>query len=209
MIPLTIFLGVVCAVLFVLLSAQDNKNTRMAVENSLMKSRMEALEEKASVKDTADKSEPLTADGVEEAIRHEGYVPDRGEDCIRFMVAGEPFFAEIDRLPIVFVLRQYGVDTSEWEMDLLKQAAHLMSDELIMAKASFHNDDTVLRFFVAALDANKASFQENLTKYIGIITEARQTMDEIYERLVKEKREAALAVNPFLTESKPENKVMS
>ena len=209
MIPLTIFLGVVCAILFVLLSAQDNKNTKLAVENSLMKNRMEALKEKASGMATTEGPEPLTADGVEEAIRHEGYVPDRGEDWIRFMVAGEPFFAEIDRLPVVFVLRQYCVDTSEWEMDLLKQAAHLMSDELIMAKASFHNDDTALRLFVAALDANKDSFQENLTKYISIITDACRKMDEIYERLVKERRDAAMAVNPLISDTKPENKVLS
>ena len=211
MITLTIFLGVVCAVLFVLLSAQDNKNTKLAVENSLMKSRMEVLEEKSSSMDTVDKYEPLTSDGVEEAIRHAGYVPDRHEGWIRFMVAGEPFYVEIGRLPSVFVIRQHSVDTNEWEMDLLKHAAHLMSDELIMVKATFDEDEsgTGLRFFVAALDANNKSFQENLTKYISIIGDGRNRMNEIYERLVKEKRDAAMAVSPFLPESKPENKVLS
>ena len=211
MIPLTIILGIACALLLVMLSMQDNKNTKLAVENSLMKSRMEALEEKASRMDPVDRYETLTSEGVEEAIRHAGYVPDRHEGWIRFMVAGEPFYVEIDRLPSVFVIRQHSVDTNEWEMDLLKHAAHLMSDELIMVKATFDEDEsgTGLRFFVAALDANNKSFQENLTKYISIIGDGRNRMNEIYERLVKEKRDAAMAVNPFLPESKPENKVLS
>lgn len=196
--------------LFVLLSALYNKNTKLAVENSLMKSRMEALEEKASGMSAAEMPEPLTADGVEGAIRHEGYVLlERRENWIRFMVAGESYFAKIDRLPIVSVFRQYGVDTSEKDMDLLKQAARLMSGVTMVARASFHADDTIMRIFVAALDANKGSFQDNLTGYVSIIADARQKMDRIYEQLIKEKRDAALAVNPFPPGVNPKKKVMS
>lgn len=211
MLTLTIILGVVCVLLLVMLSFQDNKNTKLTVENSLMKGRMEALQERIAEKEPIAPQEHLTADGIEEAIRHAGYVPDRNENWVRFMVSGEPFYVEIGRLPSVFVLRQYGVDTKEWEMDLLKHAAHLMSDELIMVKATFDEDKdgTGLRFFVAALDANNASFQENLTRYIGIIEDGRQKMHEIYEQLVKEKRDAALTVNPFMPSNPSENKVMS
>ena len=46
MLAFTIFLGVACVVLLVMLSAQDNKNTKLAVENSLIKGRMEGLQEK-------------------------------------------------------------------------------------------------------------------------------------------------------------------
>lgn len=211
MLALTIILGVVCALLLVMLSIQDNKNTKLTVENSLMKGRMESMQERMAEKDAVAPKERLTADGIEEAIRHAGYVPDRSENWIRFMVSGEPFYVETGRLPAVFVLRQYGVDPKEWEMDLLKQAAHLMSDELIMVKATFDEDKdgTGLRFFVAALDANNASFQENLTKYISIIDDGRSKMNEIYEGLVKEKRDAALTLNPFLPTNPSENKVMS
>ena len=128
-----------------------------------------------------------------------------------FQVSGEPFYVETGRLPSVFVLRQYGVDTKEWEMDLLKQAAYLMSDELMMVKAIFDEDkdETGLRFLVAALDANNASFQQNLTRYVDLIENGRRKMNEFYEGLVKEKREAALTVNPFMSSVQPENKIMS
>lgn len=211
MMTLCILLGVVCVLLLTLLSFQDNKNTKLTVENSLMKGRMEVMQERIDEKTAISSMEPLTADGIEAAIRHAGYVPDRKDNWIRFMVAGEPFYVETGRLPSVFVIRQYSVDTNEWEMDSLKHAAHLMSDELIMVKATFDEDEdgTGLRFFVAALDANNASFQENLTKYLSIISDGRQKMNEIYEQLVKDKREAALALNPYLSEPKTENKVMS
>ena len=80
-----------------------------------------------------------------------------------------------------------------------------------MVKATFDEDkDGIgLRFFVAALDANNASFQENLTKYINIIDDGRRKMNEIYEGLVQEKRDAALTLNPFLPANSSENKVMS
>lgn len=211
MLALTVILGVICILLLVMLSFQDRKNTNLTVENGLLKGRMESMQERIAEKDAVAPKERLTANGIEEAIRHAGYVPDRSENWIRFMVSGEPFYVETDRLPSVFVLRQFGVDSKEWEMDLLKQAAHLMSDELIMVKATFDEDkDGIgLRFFVAALDANNASFQENLTKYINIIDDGRRKMNEIYEGLVQEKRDAALTLNPFLPVNSSENKVMS
>lgn len=207
----TIFLGVVCVILLVMLSVKDNKNTALVAENSLMKGRMEALQEKSVQAEPVVMNDPLSPDGIEEAVRHMGYVPDKSENWVRFMVAGEPYYVETERLPSVFLIRQFSVDTKEWEMDLLKHAAHLMSDELIMVKATFDEDEqgTGLRFFVAALDANNASFRENLPKYLSIIEDGRRKMHEIYEQLVKEKRDAAMTINPFLPAGPQENKVMS
>ena len=46
MMTLCILLGVVCVLLLTLLSFQDNKNTKLTVENSLMKGRMEVMQER-------------------------------------------------------------------------------------------------------------------------------------------------------------------
>ncbi len=211
MLGFTIFLGVINAIFILALHFLGNKNMKLTVESSLMKDRMEALLQRIAEKEAVAPQDPLTVDGIEEAIRHAGYVPEREENWIRFMVAGEPFYVEAGRLPSVFVFRHYRVDTKEWEMDLLRQAAHLMSDELIMIKATFDEDkdDTGLNFFIAALDANNASFRENLCRYIGIIEDGSQRMNEIYDQLVKEKRDAALALNPFIPENPSEKKVLS
>ena len=211
MITLSVIFGVACVLLLVMLSFQDNKNTKLSVENGLMKGRMEAMQERLAERESVSPDEPLTSEGIADAIRHAGYVPDVMENWIRFMIAGEPFYVETGRLPAVFVIRQYSVDKKEWEMDLLKQAAHLMSDELMMVKAIFDEDkdETGLRFLVASLDANNASFQQNLTRYIGLIDDGRRKMNEFYEGLVKEKRDAALTVNPFLPAGQAESKLLS
>ena len=72
MIALSIILGVACAILLVLLSSQDNKNTKLAVENSLLKGRMEGLQEKLA-QQAPDADEPLTAEGIAEAVKEGKY----------------------------------------------------------------------------------------------------------------------------------------
>ena len=96
MLAFTIFLGVACVVLLVMLSAQDNKNTKLAVENSLIKGRMEGLQEKLAQQAPA-ADEPLTAEGIAEAVRRAGYVPEVNENWVRFMIQGEPFYVETGR----------------------------------------------------------------------------------------------------------------
>ena len=211
MTTLLIALGAACALLMVFVYNQLNKNNELLEEVGLLKGRMETMNRKTSDKESVSLGGPLSVEGIEGAVRFAGYVPDTSDNVVCFMVAGDRFIVEASRLPAVFVLKQYNVDPNEWEMDLLKHAAHKMSDDLIMVKATFFEDEdgTTLRFFVAALDANNASFQENLTRYLRIIEDGRSEMNDIYEKLVKEKRDAALAINPVLPAHKPNDKVSS
>ena len=211
MTTLLIALGVACALLMVFVYNQLNKNNELLEEVGLLKGRMEAMKNNTANMERTSLGGPLTVEGIEASVRHAGYVPDKNDNIIRFMVAGDVYYVDASRLPSVFVVKQYKVDPNEWEMDLLKHAAHLMSDELIMVKATFYEDEegTSLKFFVAALDANNASFQDNLTRYISIIEDGRGEMHETYEKLVKEKRDAALAINPVLPTHKPNDKVSS
>lgn len=213
MLALTIILGVACAVLLVLLSIQDNKNTKLAVENSLVKGRMEGLMEKLS-RQAPEADEPLTQEAVAEAVRRSGYVPEVSGTLVSFMLQGERFIVDTERLPQVFVVKQFQVDANQWDTNTLRHAAHVMSDDLIMVKAIIDEDgegdnNPVLRFLVAALDRNYASFKENLTTYVRLIEDGRQQMHEVYERMVHEKRDAALTVDPFLSARQKDNKTMS
>ena len=213
MLALTIILGVACAVLLVLLSIQDNKNTKLAVENSLVKGRMEGLMEKLS-RQAPEADEPLTQEAIAEAVRRSGYVPEVSGTLVSFMLQGERFIVDTERLPQVFVVKQFQVDANQWDTNTLRHAAHVMSDDLIMVKAIIDEDgegdnNPVLRFLVAALDRNYASFKENLTTYVRLIEDGRQQMHEVYERMVQEKRDAALTVDPFLSARQKDNKTMS
>lgn len=212
MIGFMIFLAGVCSILLVLLLVLDNKNTNLAVENESLKRRRDEIIDRPQIPaTTTDQFGPLSVDGIEQAVRHMGYLPDRSEHWIRFMAAGEPYFIETYRLPVVFLARHFSVDVKDWDMDLFKHAAHLMSDDLIMVKATFDDDekDPGMRFFVAALDANYASFSDNLPRYLSLIEKGRKRILEIYEGLVKEKEEASRVSAPILLAEPQKKKVLS
>ena len=206
-----VFIAAISAVMLFLLIREDKKNDRLLEENGRLNARIGQLAEQTQTEAAPASDEPLTAERVMESVRFAGYVPEKDDHWIRFMISGNPYLIDIERLPQIFVMQDFGVDTKEWEMDLLRHAAHLMSDDLIMVKAIFCEDaqSCDLRFFVAALDRNYDSFRDNLTRYIGLIQEGQNRMHEIYENLVKQKKDAAVAANPFMPASQPENKVLS
>jgi len=208
MLGLIICLAVFCFTLLLLLVRQSDRNEKTANENGVLKGRLETIQ--ASHASQTAPEDPVTVEGIAMAVRFCGYVPEKGEQWVRFMAAGDPFYIETDRLPSIFVLRQFSITPQELEMDLFRHAAHLMSDELIMVKAFVNDDDApTLRFLVAALDANNASFQENLTRYVTLINDGRDKMHEIYSMLVEERKETSLPVNPYPPNKTTESKVTS
>ena len=155
-------------------------------------------------------SRPLTVGTIAEAVRMEGFVPEVEETGVRFKSQGETFYVDAERLPLFFLLKGYNLDPEDWEMDLLRDAAHRMSDELIMVKATISDDDSSLNFFIAAQDRNFESFRANLTYYLRILEDGQRKLDEEYRRMVEEKREAALAAAaPVLPSKQQENKILS
>jgi hypothetical protein len=157
----------------------------------------------------AEAPEPLTVSKIADAVRMEGFFPESDETGVKFKAQGESFYIDAERLPLVFILKSYNVDPNEWEMDILRDAAHLMSDALIMVKATFTDDDRTLNFFVAAQDRNYESFRANLTNYMRIIEDGQRKMNEEYHCMVDEKREAAIAAQPVVPPARTDTKVMS
>lgn len=153
--------------------------------------------------------QPLTVEKIADAVRMEGFFPEVEETGVRFKGQGESFYIDAERLPLVFILKGYNVDPNEWEMDILRDAAHKMSDDLVMVKATFSDDNKSLNFFVAAQDRNFESFRANLTSYMRIIEDGQRKMNEEYHRMVEEKREAALAAQPVIPPVRQDSKVMS
>lgn len=153
--------------------------------------------------------QPLTVEKIADAVRMEGFFPEVEETGVRFKGQGESFYIDAERLPLVFILKGYNVDPNEWEMDILRDAAHKMSDDLVMVKATFSDDNKSLNFFVAAQDRNFESFRANLTSYMRIIEDGQRKMNGEYHRMVDEKREAALAAQPVIPPVRQDSKVMS
>ena len=184
-----ILLSIMVFVLLIVLSVQDNKNIYLVSDNKVLQARIEGLQEKQTEVIIPD--EDLSPEGIEEAVRQAGYVPERKDGYIRFMVQGESYSVSTDRLPLVFVLKGYTVDEGDWDMDLFRKAAHLMSDELAIVKASFDEfEGTIhLRFFTASRDATVRNLRDNLPAYVEVINSGQRRMSEIYDELIKERDE--------------------
>ena len=192
MIGLFICLGIFCLSLLLVLIKQDDKNTELAAENGLMKGRIETLQEwgvsAGRISPTAEA--PLTVEDVETAVSRAGYVPYTSDNKVQLMVDDRQFTIDTSRLPQLLICSDGVVQTSEWDMDLLKKAAHLTSDDLIMVKAVFHEhpDSTILNFYIAAMDRNYLSFRANLMTYINAINVGIIRIHEIYDQLMEEKQ---------------------
>ncbi len=151
MLGIIISLAFDSAVLIIIVSVQDNKNSKLSAENGLLKGRLESAQEKLSTKVVVEE-EPLTEEAIMESIRYIGCVPDKEAHFIRFMKEGEKYFIDTNRLPVFYMMRCYMVAVIDWQMDLLRHAAHLMSDQRMIVKALIEGegDDTTIRIFVVS-----------------------------------------------------------
>ena len=195
----------ICLLLTRLLYKEDAKNSKLAAENSLLKSRAEAQNEEPG---------PLDTEGIMDAIRHAGFVPDPFEGWIRFMVQGERYYIRTDKLPRLFLSRHFTLNPQEWDMTYIRHAAHLMTDQYVMVKALINDEAEEnglydMHFVVAAEDRNYPSLRDNLMDYIHLIEDGSAKLSEIYDDLLKKKREAAIGAHPFMPADQSGNKVLS
>ena len=213
MLVLILCLSVSCFVLLIILGRKDDKYSELVEEYGWIKGRMDNLMMSGSTdsRQVSDAYAPLTLEGVEATVRHAGYVPDTSNGCVQFVASGEYYIIDTTRLPLLFVSCYYNVQINEWDMDLLKKAAHLMSDDLTMVKAILEDrpDSTVLRFLVAAMDRNYHSIRDNLMSYLSIINDGNRYLIETYNRLVEEKKNQDLSINPFASSARQDTKLLS
>ena len=140
--------------------------------------------------------QPLSVDKIADAIRMEGYFPEKEGNLVSFKAQGEGYYVDTDRLPMFFLVKWYNVDPTAWDMDILRAAAHKMSDDLVMVKAGVSEDDKTLNFFIAAQDRNYESFRANLVYYLHILNDGQQKLVQEYNRMVEEKKDPVLPDNP-------------
>ena len=185
--------------------AENSKEMKEA-KRELMR-RLPTVNNEGTVKNEPTVKDELTAEGIAQAIRTEGYVPEVDKDCVRFKVQGEVYTVGTDRLPLIFILKAYEMDPKEYDTDLLKEAGRRMSERIIMAK--FGVDDDSITCFVAALDRNYDSFRANLSRYITIIDDGHRETANEYNKLQEEMREKAELSRLALPTPKPETKIVS
>lgn len=197
---------VIIAVLAVLLVERFLENRRLSRDILQQQETNRELLKRVSA--PAGDPEPLTVERIAEAIRKEGFLPDVEEAGVRFKAQGENYFVDTERLPLFFLVKGYNLNPDDWDVDLLREAARQMSDDLAMVKANIASDNRSLNFFVGAQDRNYESFRSNLVSYLHILEDGQRRMNEEYHRLETEAEDAA-AAQSVIPPIRPENKVLS
>ncbi len=180
-----------------ILKAQDNKILQK--DNEHLKQQRDSV----SIIPPVDNQDDILIDTQKamEAIRFNGFVPELGEGWITFRVQGVNYHIDTDRLPVLVMLKHYNLDKSKWDMDLMRQAAHQASDDIIIGKATFMGkDEDGLAFQIAAVGETFGHLRYNLARYIEIIDETHSRMIGSYNELIKVQKEK-VALLPTLETS--------
>lgn len=183
------------AIVFILLYMKENEKCEdLKYENDkLKKNAVQAGIENAAARDHD--SRGLDRDLIMEAIRYNGFVPeaDADEHWIFFKKQGDTYGIVTERLPMFIIMRHYDLDKKEWNMELLRQAAHKVSDEIIMAKVLLTGEDeNGISFQITSLEDNYEHLKDFLCQYLSIIDESYARLFDIYNELENKKSEMSL-----------------
>ncbi len=116
---------------------------------------------------------------------------DANENWIFFKKQGGTYGIVTERLPMFAIMRHYDLDKNEWNMELLRQAAHKVSDDIIMAKVLITGEDEDgISFQLTSFEDDYGHLKDFLCQYLSIIDDSRDRLFDIYYGLEKRRSEA-------------------
>lgn len=184
------------AIVFILLYMKENEKCEdLKYENDKLKKNavQASTVSAASVDDQG--SRRLDRELIMEAIRYNGFVPevDTDENWIFFKKLGLTYGIVTERLPMFIIMRHYDLDKNEWNMELLHQAAHKVSDDIIMAKVLLTGEDEDgISFQLTSFEDDYDHLKGFLCQYLSIIDESYARLFDIYNELENQKSEMTL-----------------
>lgn len=174
---------------------ENEKCEDLKYENDkLKKNAVQASTVSAASVDDQD-SRRLDRELIMEAIRYNGFVPevDTDENWVFFKKLGLTYGIVTERLPMFIIMRHYDLDKNEWNMELLHQAAHKVSDDIIMAKVLLTGEDEDgLSFQLTSFEDDYDHLKDFLCQYLSIIDESYARLFDIYNELENKKSEMSL-----------------
>ena len=199
----TIIWAAMSIILLTMLLQQDKENIKLSAENGVMKGRVEGMRETmaASVRQSMSPLDFLTKDGIVEAVRQSGYVPEVSGDWISFKAGEKKYLIDTAKHSQAIIQRRFNLGNDICDLGILKQAAFYYSNDTLLAKAVVNgiegndgndgNDgNAVLIILIPAVDRNYHSFYENLSTYLDTIDNGLSRMAELYNHLEAERQNA-------------------
>ena len=191
---ITFSIVAVIAIIFILLYMKENEKCEgLKYDNEkLKKNAAQTGIVNAAAIDEYD-SRRLDKELIMEAIRHNGFVPEAEDNWIFFKKQGDTYGIVTERLPTFIIMRHYDLDKKEWNMELLRQAAHKVSDEIIMAKVLLTGEDeNGISFQITSFEDNYDHLKDFLCQYLSIIDESYARLFDTYNELENQKSEMTL-----------------
>lgn len=193
---ITFSIVAIIAIVFILLYMKENEKCEtLKYDNEKLKKNA-ALASTVSAASVDDQdSRRLDRELIMEAIRYNGFVPevDTDENWVFFKKLGLTYGIVTDRLPMFIIMRHYDLDKNEWNMELLHQAAHKVSDDIIMAKVLLTGEDEDgISFQLTSFEDDYDHLKDFLCQYLSIIDESYARLFDIYNELENKKSDMSL-----------------
>ena len=207
-IPVTVvFLMIAVACIGFLLDALKTirENRQELAKKDLQIARLTAKEE-PPVRDNPG----LTPELVSEAVRFNGYIPSNGNGFVEFMVQGERYNISTDRIPYVVISKWYSINKEKYDIDLFRQAAAKVADQILMGKVFISEDGSDLSFHIESFENKYEHLKDALVSYIDVINELQRRFGRRYDELkAEQERQQKAILGPFVQGERPEGKIMS
>lgn len=108
------------------------------------------------------------------AIHSNGFETELNGHWINFSVKGELYYVNTEYLPILIMMEQYDIDSKEWNLSLVRQAAQQVSDDMVMVKVFLlDKSDYTITFQIASIENKYEHLNDCLTNYIDILRESK------------------------------------
>ncbi len=129
----------------------------------------------------------LTPDLVADVVRYNGYVPDKKEDAVFFMVQGERYFVPTDMLPCVAIMKRFDISEGDYDIALMREAARKTTESRFMGKSCVSEDRKTLIFFTASLEPKYGHFRDVFNDIVSVVNDMENLFGETYNKLLNDK----------------------
>ena len=210
---ITFSIVAIIALIFILLYMKENEKCEaLKLENEKLKK--DATQVSVVNAASADEYDcrGLDRELIMEAIRYNGFVPeaDADDNWIFFKKQGDTYGIVTERLPMFTIMRHYDLNKNEWDMELLHQAAHMVSDEIVMAKVLFTGEDEDgISFQLTSFEGDYVHLKDFLCRYLSIIDESYARLFVAYNELEKRRSETLLTDHRLSLNMSDSKKVVS
>ena len=129
----------------------------------------------------------LTPDLVADVVKFNGYVPDKKEDAVFFMVQGEHYCVTTDMLPCVAIMKRFDISEGDYDIALMREAARKTTESRFMGKSCVSEDRKTLIFFTASLEPKYGHFRDVFNDMVSIVNDIENLFGETYNKLLNDK----------------------